>query len=319
MELIETLREEGEASLRPESEDDLWKLDNLLDPGITAGKKTRRTKIDSSEKKTVYLEIEVEKTELSNGRLRLTGEIVKGAEGIELGYHSFNLEPGDRIDLKGLEKETIEELVEASQTVSGKILVCVADRDRVDCFKVSESGVDRKASFDTSSPGKMYDSGSGKLGEAVSGIERIASEFDSVVIAGPGDRKDEIADRLEIDVHTADTSVTGLTGLQEALKRGALRDVVQSSRIQRETREMEEFFQRLNEDDRATLGNIEELAEQGAVEKLLVTPKASREHGETVEKVQQMGGEIQEIHTDHEPGERLEKLGGLAALLRYSP
>jgi stalled ribosome rescue protein Dom34 len=64
---------------------------------------------------------------------------------------------------------------------------------------------------------------------------------------------------------------------------------------------------------------VENLAEMGAIKKLLITQDKQREKTEIIERVEQQGGEVQVVHTDHEAGERLENFGGLAALLRYSP
>jgi protein pelota len=117
-----------------------------------------------------------------------------------------------------------------------------------------------------------------------------------------------------------DTSVIGKTGLNEAIKRGALDKVVENSRISEESSAVEEFLQTLEKDGLAEYGvPVKELAEMGAVKKLLITQEKQREEPEIIERVEQQGGEIQVVHTDHEAGERLENFGGIAAVLRYDP
>jgi protein pelota len=117
-----------------------------------------------------------------------------------------------------------------------------------------------------------------------------------------------------------DTSVTGETGLNEAIKRGALRKLVQNSRIADETALLEEVFEELRKDGKVEYGEpVRNLAEQGAVEKLVITEEEFRENQELVKTVEQNGGEVQKIHTDHEAGMRLENFGGIAAILRYKP
>jgi stalled ribosome rescue protein Dom34 len=57
----------------------------------------------------------------------------------------------------------------------------------------------------------------------------------------------------------------------------------------------------------------------GAVKKLLITQEKKRQNPEIIEDVEQQGGEVQIVHTDHESGERLDQFGGIAAILRYKP
>jgi len=57
--------------------------------------------------------------------------------------------------------------------------------------------------------------------------------------------------------------VTGETGLQEAIKRGALKKVVENARIGEEAQAVEEFFEELEKDGNVDYGEaVEELAEK---------------------------------------------------------
>jgi protein pelota len=157
------------------------------------------------------------------------------------------------------------------------------------------------------------------LKQVAATIRRVKDDVDFVVLAGPGFTKNSLKNHLDVEnLFVQDTSVTGETGLHEAIKRGALDKVVRSSRVADETQIMEEFMEKLRKDEPVSYGEeVEELAEMGAVEKLLVTPKKARERKDIVEDVEQQGGEVQVVHTDHEAGERLEGFTGLAAILRY--
>ncbi|MFB6159229.1 MAG: mRNA surveillance protein pelota [Candidatus Nanohalobium sp.] len=328
MKLLNKDREEGFAQVEIENEDDLWHLKEIIKEGDRVRAKTQRTKLDGREKKTCTLTLEVEKVEYQEDRLRLTGEITEGAEDIELGYHTFNLEPGKRFKLyKDFSDQEWKKLVEAEQKKSYTILFCLVQKGEADFYLVEESGIQDLSKLDQNIPGKLYEdqeSGESFYSQAGSYLERTAEKVDKIVIGGPGFAKDRLKNMLDQEtqkkVFVQDTSVIGKTGLNEAIKRGALDRVVESSRIADESAAVEELLEEIREDGKASYGEpVKELAERGAVEELLITEQKRRENSELVEKVEQQGGEVQVVHTDHEAGERLENLGGIAALLRYRP
>jgi len=130
----------------------------------------------------------------------------------------------------------------------------------------------------------------------------------------------QLSDELKQKTFQQDISVTGKTGLHEAIKRGALKKVVENARIGEEAQAVEEFLEELEKDGNVDYGEaVEDLAEMGAIEKLLITQEKNREKPEIVENVEQQGGEVQIVHTDHESGKRLDQFGGIAAILRYKP
>jgi protein pelota len=322
---LEKSRPEGYVKLRVESRDDLWYLEQVIGKGDEVRKRTRRTKQDGREKKSVVLRLEVEKTEFQEDRLRVTGEIIKGADGVELGYHTFNVEEEDEIELwKDFTDSEWNILEKAEKNRSYRVLFCIVEKGKADFYEVRESGIEDISKVSENIPGKMYDDQASNnfIPSIKSVIERNKDSYDAVVIAGPGFFKNKIFNALEDteNIFKKDTSVTGETGLNESIKRGALKDVVQESRISDESTQMQDFFEQMEKDGEISYGEpVKDLAEKGAVEKLLITPEKYRENQNLVETVEQQGGEVQKIHTDHEPGERLEKLGGLAAFLRYKP
>jgi protein pelota len=176
-------------------------------------------------------------------------------------------------------------------------------------------------------PGKMYaDQKEGEefYNKVKTAIERSAEDIENIIIAGPGMEKNKVknllSDKIRSKIFLQDTSVTGETGLREAIKRGALKKVVEDSRISEETEIVERLLEEIRKDGEASYGEpVKELVEQGVVEKLLITPEKNRENPELSKTVERQGGETVIIHTDHEAGERIQKLGGLAAILRYSP
>mgnify|MGYP002760738391 CR=1 FL=1 len=327
MDILRSDRDEGYVKIDIESRDDLWYLKDIIKGGERLRKRTRRTKLDGREKKSCILTVEAEKTEYQEDRLRVTGEIKKGDEDVEMGYHTFNLEEGDEVEIrKEFTEGEWEKLQEAESHRQYQVLFCLVEKGGVDFYVVRETGIEDLSSIEVNIPGKLYsdqESGEDFYSQVQEYIQRAASEFDYIVLAGPGHEKNKVKNSLSEGilekVFMQDTSVTGKTGLNEAIKRGALEKVVEDSRISEETRIFREFTEKLRGGEEAAYGaeKVYELAEQGAVEKLLVTSEMNRERPEIAEKVEQMGGESKVMHTDHEAGERLEELGGIAAILRY--
>lgn len=328
MKLLKTNRSEGYAKILIENADDLWHLKEFITPGSRLKAMTQRTKLDGREKKTVTLELEAEKIEYREDRLRVTGEITKGAEDIELGYHTFNLEPEMEFEIwKDFTDTEWQKLQELEEKRSYQVLFCLVEKGSADFFMVEESGIKDLSKIDQNIPGKMYsDQKTGKdfYSEVQTVLERSGEDVDNIILAGPGMQKNKVYNQLSDDLKQKtfqqDISVTGKTGLHEAIKRGALKKVVEDARIGEEAQAVEEFLEELEKDGNVDYGDaVEELAEMGAVEKLLITQEKNREKPEILENVEQQGGEVQIVHTDHESGKRLDQFGGIAAILRYKP
>lgn len=334
MKLLNTDKQQGYVKIKVESKDDLWFLKDFILPRDKVRKFTQRTKLDGREKKSLKLTIDVEKIGYQEGeRLRLTGEITKGSDDIELGYHTLNVKKDEEIELwrENFTEREWEELYEREKKESYKVLIVLIEKENADFYMVEESGITNLAKIDSQISGKMYEGSKNSkeefYKEIASVVERYSKrEVQNIVLAGPGFHKEkvnEIVDNKELKskIFSQDTSVTGRTGLNEAIKRGALKQVVESSRIDEESEVIEEFFEKLRKDGKATYGKeqVENLINQGAVEKLIITQEKYREETDLAKKVEQMGGETQIIHTDHEQGQRLENFSGIAAFLRYKP
>jgi len=328
MEIIKSSRQDGYIKLGLENRDDLWYMKDLIAEGDEVRAMTQRTKLDGREKKTCTLTLRVEKTDYQEDRLRVTGEITQGSDDVELGYHTFNLEPENEFELwKDFTDDQWQRILDAEENEAYKVLFCLVEKGEANLYVVEESGIKDLSDVSENIPGKMYpDQKSGKdfYNQVNKVLKRSAEDMDKVILAGPGHEKNKIYNALSDDikekVFLQDTSVTGKTGLHEAIKRGALKKVVESSRISEETQEVDKFLDVLRDDGLVDYGEqVEELAELGAVEKLLITAEMRRKNPEVPKMVERQGGDVIVVHTDHEAGERIENFGGLAAFLRYKP
>lgn len=153
-----------------------------------------------------------------------------------------------------------------------------------------------------------------------------------------------------------DTVSTGMPGFIEVLRRGAVDRIVQESRIGRETEMMDALMREISTDGKCAYGTAEVMAalELGAIETLLIVDETLRNFREAgagavqgaatgtgagdemrvgggeklgsksgidaddlMRRVEQMQGRVVVLSSEFEPGNRLDALGGMAALLRF--
>ncbi|MCW4052558.1 MAG: mRNA surveillance protein Pelota, partial [Candidatus Bathyarchaeota archaeon] len=135
----------------------------------------------------------------------------------------------------------------------------------------------------------------------------------------------EIAQSL-IDVKGVNNG--GVAGIKEALRSGILDKALKHLRISEETRLVEELLARLagNKGD-ATYGFdvVRKAGIRGAVKMLLVTDSMLRNASDEnrldledlMKGVEEKSGRVVVVSIEHEAGEKLHALSGVAALLRY--
>ena len=113
----------------------------------------------------------------------------------------------------------------------------------------------------------------------------------------------------------------GMTGVQEALKRGIVKQVGKESRVGFETRLVERILEEISKDGLVAYGvqEVLEALNAGAVETLLVTTTLIRgkKADAHLDLAKQTNVATVVISPVHEAGKKLDSLGGTAALLRY--
>ncbi len=335
MQIINQDTRDGYMKLKVEKDEDLWHLKYVIEPGDRIKTLSPRTMVEGREKKKAMIALEVEKIEFQGNRLRTTGEIVEAPEDVEHGYHTFNLEAGKEFEIwkENWRDFQIERVKKAARIQNYQLLVCMVEKGEANFAVITETGIKDLANVDVNVPGKMYKTeGEEKeafYGQLLSVLERNAEKVDKVIIAGPGFEKENVYGRLkeekpelEEKVMLQDTSVTGYTGIQEVIKRGAVDRVIEESRVSEEVQLMEEFLKHLHKEDGKAVykpKQVAQAAEMGAIEKLLVNDHliTEKRYEKVMEAVENQAGEINIIHTDHEAGRKLKALSGVAAILRY--
>ncbi|AHL22380.1 mRNA surveillance protein pelota [Thermococcus nautili] len=354
MQILEEKPKEGIVKVKAETLDDLWHLYHVIDPGDivyakTLRKQAQRTDSLRAEKVEVipvYLGVKAEKINFHKfaNQVRVTGPIVYASrEDVPLGkYHTITIEEGTVVTIqkprwKEHHIERLKEAIEASKRA--KVMIVVIDEGEADIALVREYGVEMVASIRRNLGGKRYNTD--RESEEKRFFHDLAKtmaelmereKIEKAIVAGPGFVKEdfhkflrenypELAKKVVIE----DTSVTGRTGIYEVIKRGTVDRVYHENRVAKEVQLVEKVLENIARNTGlATYGlrEVEEAVNYGAVETLLVLDELLK--GDLREKVEELmdavrysRGEVVIVSSEHEGGEKLKALGGLAALLRF--
>ncbi len=346
----ESLEDDRERiTLVPESLDDLWHLQYVLEPGDhVGGDTTRRIQRDDEQlrdtggqREPMHVTLDVEEVEFHKfaNRLRVSGDIVACSREDQLGHHhTLNIEEFDEVSIeKRWKPDQLDRLNEA-EAASGRPDIAIATVEEGEAFvhTVSQYGTDEYASFrGPTGKGEYARARSELFEDLLGGLRHL--DVDAIILAGPGftkqDAYDFIADAdpdLAELITMVDTSSAGDRGVHEVLARGAVEEVLAETRIADEAALIDELMQRIKEGETAVFGpeQVQQAAEYGAVEELLVLDERLREErggmgdwpvdvDDVIETVEQQGGDVTVFSGEFDPGRQLDALGGIAALLRY--
>jgi protein pelota len=343
--------EEGRTRLTvvPENTDDLWHLSHVLEPGDeVSGDTTRRIQRDDEnlrdtggQREHMYVTIEVDDVEFARfaNRLRVGGLIVGASREDQLGHHhTLNVEARSEIEIeKHFKPDQLERLEEAEAAAENPdVAIATVEEGEAYVHLVKQYGTEEYGSFTRpTGKGEYARPRSELFADLGAALDRL--DVAAVILAGPGFTKQDALEYIEDNhpdvatkVTVVDTSSAGDRGVHEVLKRGAVDDVQEETRIAREAELIDELTERMAQGVKASYGieQVAEAAEFGAVEHLLVVDQRLREErqgrgdwdvdvNEVIETVERKGGKITVFSAEFAPGEQLKNLGGIAALLRY--
>ena len=338
----------GVIKLLVENGDDLWHLRHLLQQGdlvhaVTYRREERSgdmVRAEKLERRRMYLGVEVEQVEYADfsDRLRVLGLIRDGPDDVPRGdHHTLTIAEGDDVKVQkarwmGFELDRIEEAVRATRRPHVLIL-CIDDEAAV-FAAVRQSGVERLSEIPGPGTLKGHDRPPKGVREAwfselMDEMARVGAGRLPLILVGPGFIRQELLEfvrsrrpELVARVTTEGTGQAGWVGVQEAIRRGMVSRVVEGARVEQETERVEAVLASVGKGDQMASYGLREVAESiraGAVDTLLVSDDVVRE-GEMVallEEAEGVGSRVLVVSTSHEAGERLSRLGGVAALHRY--
>jgi len=193
----------------PESVDDLWHLQYVLEPGDrVAGDTTRRIQRNDDqmrdtggEREHMWVAIAVETVEFHKfaNRLRVGGEIVACSREDQLGFHhTLNVEARDELSIekrfKPDQKARLEEAEEATENPD--VAIATVEEGQAHVHSVAQYGTEERATI-TGTTGKgEYARGRSELFEELATVLKRL-EVDAIILAGPGFTKQDAYKYLE--------------------------------------------------------------------------------------------------------------------------
>jgi protein pelota len=356
LKILEINLKKGFAKVIPETVDDFWHLYNVIyrNDKVYAGT-TREMKVDAKygrpkrgERVPVFLGVVVEDVGWDKllGRLRVHGVICDAPETVPTGaHHTLNVTLNTPITIvkKAWANHEVERLKGASRTSEKSIIIVSIDDEGYLIATTAQYGIEERIEERIKLPGKLETDRRSEatkeyFRKALNSLRQVWTSVHSpIAIIGVGFVKNDFAKFVENEAADVAGSVAdvksvnsgGIAGIHEALRSGVLLKTLKRLRIAEETEVVEEVLKRLGKDEATVAYGFEEVkkaAGLGAVEKLVLTDRMLRESDderrllveEVMEAVEQKGGTIIVVSTEHEAGNQLSGLGGAAALLRFS-
>jgi protein pelota len=241
--------------------------------------------------------------------------------------------------VKKWKKWQLEGLREAEKSAKTPLILIVGIEDGEAEFAiVRRYGVDFTARICHSISGKKVEKGRdesiARFNSEVAGkIDEVLKKEDisAVIICGPGFTKDnffrylkEKYQKIAGIAHMESAGAGGRAGVQEILKRGIVERVIKENRVSYEATLVEKLFIEISKGSGLAAYGVQEVERaisQGAVETLLISDLFLRTYMDIdvlIERTKKVRGKVVTISTEHEAGERLEGIGGIAALLRFT-
>ncbi|HZX20274.1 MAG TPA: mRNA surveillance protein pelota [archaeon] len=342
MNILKVDRRNSFFEIVPDNFDDLWHLEKLIEKGdLVSGSSERKIKGkhegDKAVKEKIFVELEVEKTEFheATNQLRILG-LVTQAKPIELvelrSHHALEAQIGEKIKVQKKELKNYQiERLERAKKASGreKLLIIVMDDEQADLAFLKDTGLDVKAKLNAKKQGKMFESKEKEkpyFEELLKTITDMNAE--KIVIAGPGFEKQNFEKYLKnkntkIKPSFEATNSVGITGLNELVKSGKIDKLIEGYHSAEESKAVEKILEGISSGLSAIgFEETKKAAQQGAVEKLVVLEKMlSEKRSETeeiIDQAEQLKAKTIFVNSKSDAGQKLEGLGGISAVLRYS-
>lgn len=340
----------------PETMDDFWHLYNVIYKNDKVyAYTTREIKPDEKyarpkrgERISVFLGVKVEDVAWDRflGKLRIHGTICEAPETVPTGAHhtlSIALNTPLTIIKKKWADHQISRLQRARKTSEKPIIIVALDDEGYAIARTAQYGVEIETDERVKLPGKLEtEKRSASKNEYFKRIvgslrQTLAATPSPIVIIGVGFVKNDFVRFLQNEakdlaksvVDTKSVNTGGAAGIYEALRSGVLLTAMKRLRVVEEAEVIEEILRRLGKGEATItygLEDVERAAKMGAVEKLVIADTILRESSdemrlrneELMREVEQKGGQVFVVSTEHEAGTKLLSLSGVAALLRFA-
>ncbi|MFA5357401.1 MAG: mRNA surveillance protein pelota [archaeon] len=341
MRIIKIDQKNGEIRVIPQTMDDLWHLEKIIEKGdIAIGKTDRKIKPknegEKAERKTIFVEILIEEVRFQefSENLKINGIIIAGKpeELIELkSYQSLDIKPGDFVTIrkKSLKKWHIERLFSAERaSAEATLLVALMDDEECELAFVNQFSLNIKAKILSKKQGKMFKEEKSPYFEEVL-AKIIDLKPKKILIAGPGFTRDNFRKFIENKkiknapkIFVESTNSIGEPGFRELLASGKIAALEKELQIAIETKLIEEFLEKISK-GLAEYGpeKVQEMLKIGAAEKMLISEKYLLENRKKCENLmdaaEKNGSEIHIISSKNPNEKQIHGFGGIVVTLRY--
>ena len=339
----------GHCALTLETADDLWTLRRLISKGDIVVTRSSRvvkredeySRPDKGERVKVTIALRVDEVHLDSSieKLRLKGTITEASDESvnKSGSHSVTLSPGQAITLRKDQWSSLDiQLVNSTKDSSTRFAVLAVDRREAGLGVLSGAHLSVVSSIDSGLGGKRGEEQSPKpfIGKIVELMKQTLREGDVVVVAGPGNTKNAVANQLVQELKGAHPvrmvdgfDLSGTDGVRALVKFQAFQDLAKDSSLIEMQRLVNEVIRRIAVGDPRiayALANVRRAAQSGAVESCAVSNDVfsvsvdEEELIDTLNTVQVQGGRVFLADSSLELGKQISSFGGIVALLRYA-
>ena len=344
MKILNDVARKGLIRVQIETVDDLWYASQVIAPGdFVKSKTTRKIKLgerDESVKKTMFLQVCVEKIVFQGDVLRIMGKINEETEDIpEKAHHTLTITIGTQFDIikeqwSAYQRERLKQAEQQQEAV----LIVAFDREEALFAVLQQRGykIVGKLSGKVANKRMPENEQENFQAKIITAIHSYATKIHAqhIIVASPAFWKEELMKELKDDALRKKIIIAGCSSVsrnafQEIMKRQEVGRVLKQTRTLQESELVEMLLTAIGKGGLATYGynEVTKSVREGAVATLLVSTeiiKEKREEGtfESLEALMKqaevMGGRVVIINAEHEAGSQLQGLGGIGALLRYS-
>ncbi len=295
---------------------------------------------DKGERVKVTIALAVEEVHLDSSieRIRLRGTIVETSDDsvAKAGSHSVTLSPGRSLTLKKDRWGSLEiKLIRSTEATSKRFILLAVDRRDAGVGALSGSHLTVLTTIESGLGGKMSEEQSSKpyLTKVVSVVSQAFRPGDEVVVAGPGNTKNVVANLLAQSLKSAAIDVlegfdmTGSDGIRSLVKDADFQQVAKGSMLVEMQQLVAEVVKRVSSGDPKvaySLPRVKEAATAGAVEACAVSDDVfssgvdEDDLVQVLNTVEAKGGSIHLADSSLEFGKQISAFGGIVALLRYA-
>lgn len=338
----------GQCSLTLESAEDLWTLRRLVSRGDVIVTRSSRvvkredeySRPDKGERVRVTIALSVEEIHLDSSieRVRVRGTILEASDEsvTKSGSHALTLSPGHQVTVNKKQWSPLDTaLLRDPRGASTRYVIVAADRREAGVGTVAGSHLAVVTSVESGLGGKMSEEQSEQpyLSKVAGVVAQVAREGDEVVVSGPGNFKNLVANRIRERVARARVRTiegsdgTGADGVRAIPKSQSFQELARDSLVVETQLLVEEAIRRISSGDSKvayTLPRVREATGLGAVESCAVSDDIFSSGVDeedlvgVLNGVEEKRGRVYLADSSMEFGKQVSSFGGVVALLRFA-